>query len=198
VRFGGDDRYDVAFAIAEAMGVSDDGPVVVASGEVFPDALSISASAAENGEPILLVSSEEMRDEVRDFIARGSRGMTVVGGTATIPNEVLEGFYYTRLSGPDRYATNWAVFDKRYNAADHVRPMIASAEVFPDALVLGPYAAKQQRPIILMGKTASSTSLRPWVYNKRGETLDVDVVGGPASVSAYVSHMFEKWQMNRH
>ncbi len=197
-RFGGSTRYDVALAIAEEMGIADDAPVIVASGEVFPDALSISAYAAENAQPILLVSSKKMSGGIRSYISRGERDMTVVGGPATIPEQVLDGFEYERLAGSNRYSTNWAVFANKYEAEDHVRPMIASAEVFPDALVLGPYAAKQGRPIILMGKSACSTSLRPWVYNNREAELDVDVVGGPASVSAYVSQMFEKWRMNQH
>jgi N-acetylmuramoyl-L-alanine amidase len=197
-RIGGADRYAVALNVAEEMGVADDAPVIVASGEVFPDALSISGKAAENGEPILLASSKHLPGATRAYITRDSRQMTVVGGPRTIPDSVLSGLYFERLAGSDRYATNWSVYTGRYEETQQVQPMIASGEVFPDALVLGPYAAKQGRPILLMGKTSSSRNLRPFIYDHRDDELDVDIVGGPASVSAYVSYMFEKWRMNKH
>jgi putative cell wall-binding protein len=110
----------------------------------------------------------------------------------------MQGFGYERIWGSDRYATNWQIISRRYDESQQLRPILASGENFPDALVIGAYAGRQDRPILLVGKTRSTKSLRPWVYSHRDDTLDVDVVGGPASVSAYISQMFEKWRMNRH
>ncbi|MDH4140244.1 MAG: cell wall-binding repeat-containing protein [Coriobacteriia bacterium] len=196
-RLGGRTRYEVALAVAARMGVSLDTPIVLASGEVFPDALSVAASAAERGEPILLASAQELPEEVRVFVGEGDaqRGLTVVGGTNTLPNALFEGMEYERLAGRTRYDTNWMVFQQRYDAAARAKPMVASAFKFPDALVLGPYAAQQGRPVLLVGKTATPTYVREWIYENRDTALDFDIVGGPASVSAYFSAMLDKMEM---
>lgn len=197
-RISGRDRYDVSLAVARAVESSTTTSVVVASGEVWSDALSIAWSAARRGEPIILTERTGLSEKAAAFIAGGdtSKTVTVVGGTATVPSSALGGITFTRIAGADRYETNWQVFQQRATAEERLRPMVASGERFPDALVLGPLAGKEGRPVMLVGKAAASRELRPWVYANRAVDLDVDVVGGTASVSAYLSAMFEKWKMH--
>ncbi|MDP2182863.1 MAG: cell wall-binding repeat-containing protein [Actinomycetota bacterium] len=197
-RIGGRDRYEVSMNVAREMSSEPSTGVVVASGEVFPDALSIAASAAQKGQPILLASRARLAPQIKDYIVGGDkqRPVTVVGGTTTLPEAVLEGIEYTRLAGATRYETNWAVFNARYDEAARLRPVIASSQVFPDALVVGPLAAREGRPILLVGKSAMPGYVRQWVYNRRAEEIDAVVAGGPASISAYISKMFVKMEMN--
>lgn len=196
-RIGGANRYEVSMNVARQMSSEPSAGVVVASGEVFPDALSIAASAAERGQPILLASRNGLSSAIHEYIDNGGaqRPTTVVGGTTTLPDAVLQGIEYERLAGATRYETNWAVFNARYDAAARLRPVIASSIVFPDALVVGPLAAREGRPILLVGKSAMPGYVRQWVYNRRNEDIDAVVAGGPASISAYISKMFDKMEM---
>jgi len=197
-RFGGRTRYDVAIAVAHELGVDPAVGVVVASGEVFPDALGIAASAAARGEPILLASASDLSPGARSVIGSGGSQvpLTVVGGTTSLPDALFTGLKYERLAGQTRYDTNWSILGARYTADERLRPVIVSAERFPDALVVGPLAAKQGRPILLVGKTAVPTYVREWVYQNRAAAIDPVIAGGPSSVSAYLSKMFDKWKMD--
>ena len=195
-RLGGQNRYEVSLAVARAVESSTTTSVVIASGTGFADALSVAASAAQRGEPILLAGPEGLSAGELEFIdGETTRAVTVVGGPMSIPSEAMSGRPFSRLWGANRYETNWAVFTARYAEAARRRPVLVSGETFADALVAGPSAAAQGRPMVLVGRTQVSQDLRPWVYGTRNATLDVDVVGGPASVSAYVSAMFEKMEM---
>lgn len=195
-RIDGADRYEVSLAVARKVMSADTTGIVVASGTGFVDSLSIVASAAERGEPIILVSPQGLSDDALQLIReRPDRAVTVIGGTTIMPASLMRGVPFTRLAGKDRYATNWVVFNARYGAAQRMSPILVSGEQFADALVAGPLAAADGRPLLLVGKATVSRDLRPWVYANRDATLDVDVVGGPAAVTAYVSAMFDKMEM---
>ncbi len=195
-RIDGADRYEVSLAVARKVVTAETTGVVVASGTGFADSLSIVASAAERGEPILLVSPQGISDGALQLIReRPDRAVTVIGGTTIMPTEVMRGEPFARLAGKDRYATNWVVFNERYADTARQRPVLVSGTVFADALVAGPLAAASGRPLLLVGKATVSQELRPWVYANRDAALDVDVVGGPAAVTAYVSAMFDKMEL---
>lgn len=200
VRLGGADRYATSLAVARAVESSQTSSVVVVSGEVWPDALSIAPSAAARREPILLSRPTGLDDASLEFVRGGetTRAVTVVGGTSVLPSAALRGLPFVRLAGRDRYATNWQVFKTRYTSEQRLRPVLASGAVYTDATVVGPYAAKIGVPVVLFGRGASSAELRPYVYARRDEPLVPMVVGGPNSVSAYVSSMLSKWEMWSH
>jgi len=195
-RIDGADRYAVSLAVARKVVTSETTSVVVVTGTGFADALSIVASASERGEPILLAAPTGLSDEAIALIHGGpGRSVTVVGGPAVMPASVMRGVPFTRIAGADRYATNWAVFNARYGVQSRTRPILVSGVQFADALVAGPLAAAGGRPLLLVGHATVSKDLRPWVYANRDTTMDVDVVGGPAAVTAYVSAMFDKMEM---
>jgi len=195
-RVDGADRYEVSLAVARKVVTAETTSVVVVTGTGFADALSIVARAAERGEPILMASPQGLSDGALELIReRPDRTVTVIGGPPVMPTSVMRGVPFTRLAGKDRYATNWVVFNARYGDAARQRPMLVSGTVFADALVAGPLAAASGRPLLLVSKATVSKELRPWVYANRNAVLDVDVVGGPAAVTAYVSAMFDKMEM---
>lgn len=195
-RIDGPDRYAVSLNVARRLGEQVDS-VVVASGTTWPDALSIAASAASRGEAIVLADPRGISAGARTYLTESPRTLTVVGGTTALPDVALQGLTYSRIAGANRYETNWQVLQRRYTATERTRAMIASAESFPDALVLGPYVSKQARPVLLIGKCGSTPELRPWVYQNhlRGVRHDHQVAGGPASVSAYICRMYAKFRM---
>lgn len=196
-RLAGRDRYEVSLAVAERLGARDASAAVVASGEGFADALSIAASAAERGEPIVLASREGLTDAAVAYLAPGGtpRFVTVVGGPYALPPAAMRGLESTRLAGRTRYDTNWAVANARYGAAKLPNAMVASGETFSDALVLGPLAAREGRAVLLIGKSATGADFRPWIYDNRATTMSFTLVGGPASVTPWLGDGHEKMRM---
>lgn len=199
-RVGGTDRYATSLAVARALESSSTSSVVVASGEVWMDALSISASAAERGEPILLTRPSGLDDQTLEFIRSGTqtRTVTVVGGPKTVPNSALRGLAFHRIWGSDRYTTNWQVHKERHTAQQRSRPVLASGTIFTDATVVGPFAAKDGRAVLLYSRSACAQQVRPFVYASRETPLAPMIAGGPDSVSAYVSPSFDKMMMGRY
>lgn len=105
---------DAGFAIPAVAVSSENGAnakAVVASGEVFADALSISPYAAHNVYPILLVKKNEIPQSVSDYIAKDSiKTDVVVGGENTISKSVFTDLKSAkeRVAGANRYETSVA------------------------------------------------------------------------------------------
>lgn len=88
-RMGGFDRYDTDLLIAEKLAVVKNTPVVIASGEVFPDALSISSFAAYKGWPILLAGKDYLAEGIKDYLAAQQPAeVYIVGGSGVISEAV--------------------------------------------------------------------------------------------------------------
>lgn len=85
-RIGGADRYAANAALATAyVEPTDDQTVAIASGEVFPDALSASMVAGVHGAPVLLATGACVTLAVEDAIARFAPTRVVnIGGPATL------------------------------------------------------------------------------------------------------------------
>ncbi len=196
-RVAGPDRYATALAVAHELGAPAGTGAVLASGMGFADALSVAASAAARNQPILLTNDAALQPEVRAYILNGGtpRVLTVVGGQTVIPQSVVAGLPHQRLGGADRFETNWQVFSDRYTNEQRRRPVFVSGTDFPDALVAGPWAAREGRPLLLVGNTRLPESFRPWYYANHAQVSDPVVVGGPAAVSAYLEPMLRKMKM---
>lgn len=64
----GKDKYETDLNVAKSMNIKIGTPIVVSSGEKFPDALSISSFAAKNGWPILLTKLNTINDDTVSYI----------------------------------------------------------------------------------------------------------------------------------
>ena len=69
IRLAGNDSYTTSFKIADQLQVETGTPVVLVSGENYPDALSVSSIAAQRGYPILLVQKNGIPAVVKEKIA---------------------------------------------------------------------------------------------------------------------------------
>lgn len=67
-KVSGNDRYDTDYLIAKELNISGGTPVVISSGENFPDALAVSSFAAANGWPILLTDGKALESDIKTFI----------------------------------------------------------------------------------------------------------------------------------
>jgi putative cell wall-binding protein len=89
-RIGGTDRYDVSAATSAQAFCASSTTVFVASGRVFPDALSGSAAAIAMGAPVLLVTPDAIPAPVLAELDRlRPQQIKVLGGPSTISDSVM-------------------------------------------------------------------------------------------------------------
>lgn len=113
-RIGGYDRYDTSVLIAEKLAVAKNTPVVIVSGDNFPDALSISSIASNKGWPILLVGKNYLAQGIKDYVFNAQPSQVyIAGGTGVISKDVesqvqslVTNTPIKRLAGQDRFDTN--------------------------------------------------------------------------------------------
>lgn len=150
VRIKGIDRYETAANIAEHVGT--DGKIIVATGEDFPDALSIASYAAFNRIPILLTEKDRLPVCTAGFAAgKNIKKTFVVGGPGVISNDILNALPNSeRLHGIDRYATNISVLNRFASEFNLSNMYFATGINFPDALSGSALAAQTNSPIILI------------------------------------------------
>ena len=154
-RIGGYDRYDTNALIAQGLVSAKNTPIVIASGESFPDALSISSIASSHGYPILLTAKDSLSQGIIRYISSVQPSeVYIVGGTSVVSDAVqasitaLTPATITRLAGNDRFDTSEKIL-----SAFSLTPKtvyIASGINFPDALAGSALAAVTGDPIVLV------------------------------------------------
>jgi putative cell wall-binding protein len=194
-RIGGKDRFvvsaDTAERVAENYG-SD--TAIIASGMVFPDALSASTIAGTTGMPILLVKNDGITDPVQQFIKNHPEIMNyiVVGGPATVKDSVItkikqlrSGAYVERIGGKDRYevAINVAKFGIENFGISMDTLTVVRGDIFPDALSGAPLANYHRGPILLTTSAKLEAKVNSFLQNNQAEINNIHIVGGTGSVS---------------
>ncbi|MFZ3129796.1 MAG: beta-propeller domain-containing protein [Desulfosporosinus sp.] len=155
-RIGGSDRYDTDIMIAQKLAVEKNTPVVIASGESFPDAISISSFAANKGWPVLLVGKDYLAPGIKNYIATKQPSQVyIVGGSAVVSEAVKSQIQslvpiasITRLAGRDRFETNALVIQTF--APNPKNIYYATGLDFADALAGSAIASKEGDPIMLI------------------------------------------------
>lgn len=94
-----------------------------------------------------------------------------------------------RLAGADRYATAAALATDRFGGARRV--YVATGENFPDALGLGPVAAADGSPVLLVARAGVSAATASALDAIR--PAEIVVVGGPAAVPDQVLADLRRW-----
>ncbi|MGB5951344.1 MAG: cell wall-binding repeat-containing protein [Ornithinimicrobium sp.] len=195
-RIGGANRYETAALVAAEYpdGVET---VYIASGEVFPDALTARANAARDTDtptleidgagaaaPVLLAKTETLpAPTVSALEALDPDDIVIVGGETRINADVetaLEAYGdVTRLAGDNRYETSAAVAATFPSGLPIV--YVATGEDFPDALVGGAVAGSSGAPILLTAGDELSGPTAQALADLAPQT--VVVFGGPNAVS---------------
>ena len=158
-RLSGSDRFETARRIAAEVGGRDVYVVEGASSDPargWPDAVSVSALAARQQRPVLLVT--------RDLVPPGTaaalselraRSATIVGGTGAVSSAVQRQIAgavgsVDRVFGTTRYSTSVEVARRAIaDGADPASTWIATGQVWPVALAAGPAAAATDGILIL-------------------------------------------------
>ena len=185
-RFAGDTRYETALKIADGID-QNNGTVIIATGENFADALSVSPYAQHFKAPIVLSSPNSgLSDEAINMIkSKGFSNAIILGGTSAVPDAVNQQLSAAgtsnvqRLQGDTRYETSAIIaeFEKSQGmTANGV--VFATGSNFPDALVAGPFAGKNNSMVLL----ADDATIQ-WAAKYREDVNKAFIAGGPSAVS---------------
>lgn len=157
-RIEGKNRYFTALEIArETVKIKSTDTMILATGEDFSDALVANSLAGIYDAPILLTEKDVLDPAVKTFLSENDsiKNIIIIGGNLAISDTVeaeLSDYEVNRISGPTRYDTAVEVFkivlEKNPSAVDET--LFVNATRYPDAISVGPLAAKNGNPILLV------------------------------------------------
>jgi putative cell wall-binding protein len=194
-RYEGKDRYEVSANIAEEVSYySETDTAIIASGMVFPDALSASTLSGPMGMPILLTRTDSVPDSIQMFIKDHPEitNFIVVGGPATVNEAVLSkiknirpGAAVARIGGKNRYevSVNVAKYAMNYYGLELGTVAVARGDLFPDALSGAPLANYFGAPILLTPTSKVDETVNSFLMNNRSQLEHIYILGGTGSVS---------------
>lgn len=187
VRINGQTRYDVSLALLEYAGFTNVDRAWVVTGNGFADALSVSAVAAAELVPVILVpgTDSQLSPQFRDAIADLSPTEISIGGG---PVSVSEGIRTqlsqiattVRYGGSDRFAASVNINNEVHTASTVA--YLANGLNYPDALAGGVVAGLVDAPLFI-----GYPWCVPGVVVDRMLALGITqlrILGGPASQSA--------------
>jgi putative cell wall-binding protein len=187
-RIMGSDRFHVAAGVSAAYFPAGASVVYVASGELFPDAISAGPAAAANDGPVLIVERNRIPAPIASELRRLAPARIVVaGGPATVSDTVvaeLATFAPTveRIGGANRYEVSRNIVSDTFDSA--AVAYVATGAVFADALSSGAAAGSRQAPVILVDGSLGGIDDPTWALLESLGVSQVKVAGGPGSVSA--------------
>ena len=214
-RYGGADRYETSLRIAEAVAAEAGGSlewVVLVSGERWTDAVVAAPLAGARNAPVLMTPPDELRDDALAFLKRVGVSLAMVVGPdasggvhgpgrgvaeSVLADLAAAGISPQRATGVDRYHTSRvvaAMYGPRTMGELGSTAIVASGEVFADALVAGPFAARGNHPVLL----TPPDELYPEVarYLQSVSIEHVVLMGGTAALSDEVEQSIKDLGIN--
>ena len=212
-RIAGDDVYDTAIEVAEHSGSPSRGDpgtyleqgrtALIATGELFADALAAGPMAYRGHHPLLLTRSTRLPDGVGQFLQdSGTEHVIILGGSAAVSTSVERsisdlGITVDRLSGRDRYATAVRIAeellgsDSPHECFDGADVGLAFGGRAADALVSGPLLGEWCAPLLLVEHNALPPVVEHFLEADEFATgggrdqLHLTAFGGPAAVTSF-------------
>ena len=189
-RIWGRDRYvtssELAYEIQRLTGKVN--KAIIASGENFPDALATAPLGSKEIAPILLVTRNQMDKKVSKALKDLNIKRVYVAGGQNSVSKKLEAQLpqvIRRFSGQDRYET--AILVASYTYPESKEVFVASGEVFPDALVIGPVCARRKAPILLSKSTPVKVTDD---YIEKSKIEYLYIIGGTNTIYAETAHKY--------
>lgn len=193
-RIAGKDRYAVSAGVSKQLDKwgHNSGTVIIARGDMFPDALSGGPLAEIEGAPMLLTYTNTLpADIVNQIKDLGAERAIILGGSASVSSNVegqLKNLGVTdieRIDGKDRYVVSAKIAERVTDYSGSDTAIIASAEVFPDALSASTIAGPTGMPILLVKKDTITDPVKSFI-SSHPEIKNFIVVGGPKTVQPAV------------
>lgn len=152
-RLAGENRYETSVMIA-AYAFPNATLAYVASGQLFPDALSAAPVAATRNAPVILTPQAQLPHAVSDYVAGSDLSQLIIAGGAPSVSTAVEaqlqalvGSEPQRIAGDDRYETN-RLLAATADSGSQTEVLLASGLNFPDALA-GAAVAEGAGPLLL-------------------------------------------------
>ncbi|WP_019412507.1 cell wall-binding repeat-containing protein [Paenisporosarcina sp. TG20] len=177
-RIAGADRFETAAKVAMKLGGTPE-KAIVTDGYNFPDALTISSYAAQNGYPILLTKTDTLPEATLNVL-QAIPDTIVMGGEKAVSAAVAGQLNNpVRIFGDDRFATGAAVIESLGLPTDEV--FVATGLSFADAMTGSVLAAKNGAHIILVRPSSIPTPTADLItkYDIRNFTL----LGGEMAIN---------------
>ena len=195
-RVKGANRYATSVEVAKkAFGEKYEGDVILASGDIYADALVANGLVGLKNQPLLLNGVSKLDKTVAQYLKDvKAKKVTIIGGNSAISGSVQDeleklGLKTERISGSNRYDTSVKVLqhflknNKATTEGDVEKVFLASGENFADALVASVPAALYARPILLTAKDSLPKVVKDAIESKDYGIKEVTVVGGTGAVS---------------
>lgn len=180
-RIAGIDRYETSLNVAKMLGSFEE--AVVATGEDFPEILSISSIAAQKGMPILLTPENSISNSLKDLLSKNVQKTYVLGNAEVISDTVSSQLPSPqRLSGTDRYEANVQIIKKFMQDLDLSMCYIATGTAFPDALSGSALAALTKSAVILVNDPLDNETSN-FIQQNSSVLKKVVAFGGTGAVS---------------
>lgn len=192
-RLWGEDRYETSLEVARRFVQESGGSidsVVIVSGESWRDAVIASGLAGSLDAPVLLTQADGLTPEAEAFL--GESGVTeaiVVGSGLVVSHQALERLRalvgdVERISGINPAAASVAVAE-RMGTPGHMpgkgrTVIVASSEVFVDAMVAGGFSARGSHPVLLTPRFELPREVLDYVLE--GHVDHAVIMGGPAAI----------------
>ena len=166
-RIDGKDRIETAIKISKN-NYDKAKSVIVVRHDLFPDSMTASVLAKLKDAPILLNLTDKLDSRVGDEIKRlGAEEVIIVGGQNSVSERVREDLKaydadknVERIAGTDRYGTSEMVAKRVVGITGKKNTgVVASGQVFPDALVISQISGKYNRPTLLVSRNINSNNV---------------------------------------
>ncbi|TGE39602.1 cell wall-binding repeat-containing protein [Desulfosporosinus fructosivorans] len=198
-RIAGQQGYDTASSISASVGIDSTHTVYIANGSAIPDAIAISAFAAEQGSPILLTDRDQLPASTIQAMANlGVNNVVLLGGTAVISTSVEDAlranYSVKRWGGNDRYDTQSVIFQNLFNTQKPQSPLyftsglvrqddVSYGKPYADALLTAALAAKTGGFVAMTQPQTLPSSLNYFLLFNKGYIPKAVVVGNDRGVS---------------
>ena len=185
-RVAGSDRIQTSVEVSKKYYESAD-TVIIANYEQFADSLSASALSKALKAPILLVKKDQLDSVVAQEIKRlGAKNVIVIGGEKSVDKikDSLSKYNLQTIAGSDRYETSAKIAQEIIKLTGTKKAVIASGEVFADALTVAPLANKNNMPILLV----QPNNIPKATQEVLKQIEEVIIVGGEKTISKEVEN----------
>ena len=197
-RIAGKDRFDTSIKVLEEiekLKKVNTGNIVIANGESYPDALSISTYSSTNKVPVLLVSRDYISKDIIEAIKKYNKNKIFIAGgydsvSPKLENELrsLVSQNIVRLAGADRYETSQII--SKFAKANAKNAVIASGEKFEDALLAGTLVSDSNTTLLLGKKDSLINSLDK--YLRESNIENITLIGGENTLSSIYTEKLSK------
>lgn len=184
-RIAGRSRYD-ANVSAVRTNFNQKNHVVIASGEVYSDALYGVSYANTIDSPVILSKTNRLEDSTEELLKElNVNHATIIGGPLTVNHDVEEqlsqlNISHNRIAGRNRYIGSAEVALASYSNPQNV--IVASGEVFSDALVSAPLAQKLNAPILLVKSNQMEDIVKNYFTQFQDTISNIYVQGGSLTI----------------